>query len=248
MANFQVTITNPTTGLVDITDLNDVLTLVDHSNYDDAAPEAGHNQADFADLRKLKIVLPTGTTYLFSSLYPTDLSDITLAVPAGAALPMSTAYAYTTGDGKYVLTLYTIPTWGTGYAYLVATAPYVYYDVDGKYYKCLQNSTANIPSSSPTYWEAVTLDTLSAKYRLVQTITITSDAEEVWARLVYIANCVNLKIGCYGEELFRDEAWLDSVKLCQITATIPVLMKVDAWDEIESNINLSKQIAAKYGY
>ena len=248
MANFQVTITNPTTGLVDITDLNDVLTLVDHSNYDDASPEAGHNQADFADLRKLKIVLPTGTTYLFSSLYPADSSDITLAVPAGAVLPMSTAYSYTTGDGKYVLTLYTIPTWGVGYSYLVATAPYVYYAVDGKYYKCLQNSTGDAPSSSPTYWEEVTLDTLSSKYRLAQTITITSDMQEVWARLTYIANCVNNKIDCYWEDLFRDEAWIDAVKLCQIQESIPVLMKVDAWEEITTNINFSKVIAAKYGY
>lgn len=246
MANFQITITNPTTGLVDISDQNDVLTIVDHSNYDESSPEAGHNQADFDALRKLKIVLPTGTTYLFSSLYPADDSDITLAVPAGAVLPMSTAYAYTTGDGKYILTLYSLPTWGTGYSYLIATAPYVYYST--KFYKCLQDSDADQPDTSPTYWEEVTIDELTAKYRLVQNITITSDMAEVWARLVYIANCVNLKVGCRYEDLFKDEAWIDSARLCLMMEAIPVLMKVDAWVEVESDINLSKEIAAKYGY
>lgn len=246
MANFQITITNPTTGLVDITDLNDVLTLVDHSNYDDAAPEAGHNQADFDEFRKLRIVLPTGTTYAFSSLYPADGSDADLATPAGASLPMSTAYSYTTGDGKYVLTLYALPTWGIGYDYLISTAPYVTYD--GLFYKALRDTTADQPDVSASDWEAVTIDNISSKYRLVQTITITSDMQEVWARLTYIANCVNNKIDCYWEDLFRDEAWIDAVRLCQIQESIPVLMKVDAWEEITTNINFSKVIAAKYGY
>lgn len=246
--NFQISITNPTTGLIDISDQNDILTIVDHSNYDDGTPEAGHNQADFSDYRRLKIVLPSGTTYLLSSLYPVE-GDATLEVPSGETLPISTSYAYVTGDGTYVITLYTLPTWGSGYSYLVATAPYVYYDVDGKVYKCLQNSTNNIPSSSPTYWEEVTsVDSLSAKYLLSKTIVITSDMKEVWARLVYTANCVNAKIGCRFEDLIRDPAWVDSVKLCLIQDSIPVLMKVDAWDQILLNINASKVIAAKYGY
>ena len=246
MANFQITITNPTTGLVAITDQNDVLTIVDHSNYDDGSPEAGHNQADFDEFRKLKIVLPTGTTYAFSSFYPTDESDITLAVPAGAVLPMSTAYSYLTGDGKYVITLYALPTWGAGYDYLIATVPYVTYD--GLFYKALRDTTADQPDSSADDWVAVDIDDLSAKYQLEQNITITSDMSEVWARLVYIANCVNLKVGCRYEDLFRDEAWIDSARLCLMMEAIPVLMKVDAWDEVESDINFSKEIAAKYGY
>ena len=246
MANFQITITNPTTGLVDISDQNDVLTLVDHSNYDDGSPEAGHNQADFDAFRKLRIVLPTGTTYAFSSFYPADGSDISLAVPAGAVLPMSVAYSYLTGDGKYVLTLYALPTWDTSYSYLIATVPYVTYD--GLFYKALRDTAADQPDVSTDDWEAVTIDNISSKYRLVQTITITSDMSEVWARLVYISNCVNLKVGCRYEDLFRDEAWIDSARLCLMMEAIPVLMKVDAWVEVESDINFSKEIAAKYGY
>jgi len=246
MSAFQISITNPVTEAVDITDSNDVLTIVDHSNYDDAAPEAGHSQADFDAFRKMRITLPSGTEYLFSSYYP-DEGDITLAVPAGAVLPMSTEYAYTTGDGKYIIELFALPTWGGGYSYLVATTPYVVYLT--KVYKALQNSTDKNPVTETTYWEEVPdMDDVVAKYHLTQNITIISDAQEVWARLVYISNCVNNKIGCRWEQLFRDSMWIDSVRLCQIMESIPVLMKVDAWIEIESNINLSKILAAKYGY
>jgi hypothetical protein len=246
MANFQISITNPTTGLVDISDSNDVLTIVDHSNYDDASPEAGHNQADFDAFRKLRITLPTGTVYLFSSEYPTD-GDVTLAVPAGSALPMSTDYSYSTGDGKYVIELFALPTWGVGYAYLVGTTPYVVHL--GIIYKCLQDSTGNTPASSPTYWEVVTsIDSLPSKYQIEQNITVTSNMKELWARLVYMANCVNNKVGCSYEELFRDPMFIDAIRLCLCQDSIPVLMKVDAWTEIESNVNFSKEIEEKYGY
>jgi len=246
MANFQITITNPITLQVDITDQNDVLTIVDHSNYDDASPEAGHNQADFADLRRMKITLPTGTEYLLSSLYPLE-GDITLAVPAGAVLPMSTAYAYTTGDGKYIIELVVVPTWGTGYSYLFSTAPYVYYD--GVVYRCLQNSSANIPDEAPTYWEPqATVSTVSSKYKLTQNIVPISDMKEVWARLVFNVNCVNNKVGPRYEDLFRDPQFIDAVRLCLLMDSIPVLMKVDAWTEVAMNVNFAKEISAKYGY
>lgn len=246
MANFQISITNPTTLLADISDSNDVLTIVDHSNYDDASAEAGHDQADFDAFRKMRITLPTGTEYLLSSEYPTD-GDITLAVPNGSALPMSTAYAYTSGDGKYIIELFALPTWGVGYAYLVGTAPYVVHS--GIIYKCLQDSTGDTPASQPTYWEVVAdMDDLSSKYLLTQNITITSDMKEVWARLVYMANCVNNKVGCQYEELFNDPMYIDAVRLCLTQDSIPVLMKVDAWTEIESNVSFSKEITSKYGY
>lgn len=246
MAIFQITITNPTTALADITDSNDILTIVDHSNYDEGSPEAGHSQTDFDAFRKMRITLPSGTEYLFSSEYPTD-GDITLSVPNGSALPLSTAYSYTTGDGRYIIELFALPTWGAGYAYLVSTAPYVVHL--GIIYKCLQNSTGDTPAASAAYWEVVSdMDDLPAKYHVTKNVTITSDMAELWARLEYNANCVNNKIGCKWEELFSDPQWIDAVRLCLIQESIPVLMQVDAWTEVETNVDLSKQIASKYGY
>ena len=92
------------------------------------------------------------------------------------------------------------------------------------------------------------MDDLPAKYQLTKTVTITSDMAELWARLEYIANCVNNDIGCAWEQLFRDPYWIDAVRLCQAMSAIPILMNVDAWDEVNANINMSKEIAIKYGY
>jgi len=245
MANFQISITNPTTGLSDITDSNDILTIVDHSNYDEGSPEAGHSQTDFDAFRKLRITLPSGTTYLFSSEYPLD-GDITLAVPNGAILPMSTSYSYTTGDGKYIIELFALPTWGGGYSYEVSTAPYVVHL--GVIYKCLRDTVGDTPATSPEDWEVVSsMDSLTTKYQLTKNVTITSDMAETWARLVYNANCVNNKIGCKFEELLRDPQWVDAVRLCLAQEAVPVLMKVDAWTEVATNINFGKIITDKYG-
>ena len=245
MANFQISITNPTTALADVSDSNDVLTVVDHSNYDDAAAEAGHEQADFDAFRKMRITLPTGTVYLFSSEYPTD-GDISLDVPAGESLPLSTAYSYTTGDGRYLIELFALPTWGTGYSYLIATAPYVVHL--GIIYKCLRDTDADIPASSASDWEVVSdMDDLPAKYQLTKKVTISSDMAEAWARLTYNANCVNNDIGCKWETLFRDPQWIDAVRLCLAQESIPVLMQVSADTEVDTNINFGKTIIAKYG-
>ena len=247
--NFKVTITNPITEAVDISDSNGVLTIVDHSNYDDAAPEAGHSQSDFSDFRKMRFDLPSGTSYLFSSFYPTD-GDVILNTPAGETLPISTLYDYTTGDGIYKIYLYSLPTYNPTADYLLSTAPIVYYD--GSMWKLLQDATGQTPVEG-AYWteifgveEGPGILGLSSKYRLEQRFVITSEMKEVWARRIFNSNCINNKVGCRYEDLFRDPEWVDSVILCLIQEAIPVLMKVDAWVDVQTAINTTKNIAAKY--
>jgi hypothetical protein len=249
MAAFQVSITNPSTGLVDVTDQNDVLGIVDHSNYSDGT-EPGHAQANFSQFRMIKLELPTGTTYLFSSLYPTH-GDVALSVPNGSTLPLSTLYNYTSGDGKYVITLYALPTWSLTDPYQIAYAPYIWYN--NKIYKCLQNSFNNIPSSSPTYWEdkgAFDIDTidtiLPTKYKLIQNIILSSDMKEVWARRVYNSLIANGIVGPVYENLFNDPEYIDALTLDLGIKALPVLLRLEAWDEVENIVNVSKQIRSKY--
>lgn len=252
MANFQVSITNPSTGKVDITDSDDVLTIVDHSNYGDSSPEAGHSQSDFSDFRKLKIILPTGVEYLFSSFYSIGEGDADLIVPAGELLPLSTNYAYTSGDGIYWIYLYALPTYNATASYITDTNPYVYYN--GKIYKCIQNGSGNTPDSSPAYWEEIcdyndmdSMDSLlPSKYRLAQRITLTSDMKEVWARRLYNANCINLVPGKTFDDLKKNEEWMDAIKLLMIMDSIPIMMRVDDWVEVENLVNFAKQIKRKY--
>jgi len=246
MANFSASLINPTTGLVDITDKDSVLKIVDHSNYGESTPEAGHAKSDFAHFRKIKIILPSGTSYLFSSLYPAD-GNVILDVPASATLPIETQYSYNTGDGRYEVILYTLPTWNSSANYLVANNVYVYRNTNGKIYKLLQNSTNNIPESSPTYWAEVTnVDTLPTKYRVDQNVAVVSTMRNVWARRVYNANCVNHKVGCRYEELFNDEEFIDAVRLWLCMYASDVLLQLSDWEALEDVINFTKQIEAKY--
>lgn len=249
MANFQVSLTNPATGAVDITDSNDVLTIKDHSNYE--STEAGHTQSDFADFRLMKLVLPNGTVYWFSSLDSIEFEalvgvsfDSALAAPAGETLPMSTSYAYSTGDGQYWIYLYALPTYSSGAAYEVATNPYVYYS--GDVWKALQDSTGQTPSEG-VYWTQVTdVDDLPSKYRLAKRIVLYSDQKEVWARRVYNAVVRNNSVGVTAEQLLRDEEWLDAMKMYMNISAIPVLMKVDAWTEVDIITNFGKDMMNKY--
>lgn len=243
MADFQVTITNPTTSEVAITDSNDTLTIVDYSNYDDG-DEPGHDQSDFSDFRKLKIVLPNGDSYLFSSIGD---GDEDLEVPSEETLPISTSYAYSQGDGTYYVYLYVLPTWDAAAAYLLADTPYVYYNA--KMYKCLQNGTNKNPATETAYWSEVTaLSSLPSKYTLSQRITLTSDLKETLARRVYNAFSVlnNSIDDDRHEQLFRNQEMIDAQIMTLLIDAIPVLIAVDDWDSVDTAINLGKQFKAKY--
>jgi len=243
MANFQLSITNPVTTVIDVTDANDILTIVDHSNYDEAVPEAGHAQTDFSDFRKMKLILPNAAEYLFSSFYPAE-GDATLVVPSGNVLPLSTAYSYTTGDGQYWIYLYALPTYNAAAAYLIATAPIVYYN--DAMWKLLQNGTGQTPAEG-AYWTEVTdVDDLTAKYRIAQRVVLYSDQKEVWARRVYNAVVINNSLGVTVEQLFRDPEWVDAMKMYMNISAIPVLMKVDAWAMVDVITNFGKEMKGKY--
>lgn len=243
MANFQISITSPTTLQVDITDANDILTIVDHSNYDDASPEAGHSQTDFSDFRKMKLVLPNGNEYLLSSLYPAD-GDVTLAVPSGNTLPLSTSYSYTTGDGTYWIYLYAVPTYNAAANYLFSTTPTVYYD--GSLWRALQDSTGQTPAEGAFWTEVTDIDNLSSKYRLAQRVVLYSDQKETWARRVYNSVILNNGVGVTVDQLLRDPEWLDAMKMYFNISGIPVLMKVDAWTEVDIVTNFGKTMKGKY--
>jgi hypothetical protein len=248
MANFLISITDPVTTEAAVTDINDILTVTDYSNYGESVPEVGHNKSDFNAYRRLKITLPTGVEYLFSSRYPTE-GDVTLPVPSTETLPIATAYSYPSGDGRYILTLYALPTWGSGYAYVYSSGNpvYIWHTATAKVYKLLQNSTNNVPGSAPTYWQETTdVETLSSKYRLVQNVTLVSDMKECMARRVYDVNCINNIAGVREELLLRDPEFMDAIKLFLGIRAIPILMRVSAWTEIETIVNNSRLIKAKY--
>ena len=242
MASFATSLINPVTGVADISIASGIITIIDHSNYDDSSPEAGHARANFSSYYKMKITLPDLTEYLYSTL--SDGDAVIAAPSAGSAGDPHVHYTYLTGDGQYWVTIYTVPTYSAIAAYLIATTPYVYYGTT--IWRALQNSTGQTPAEN-AYWTAVTdIDLLPAKYRLAQRIVVYAEAKKCYARRIYNANAVNNLIGSNWEKLLRDPEFIDAIKLFVSINSIPVLMAADRWTEVDTNINLCKQIASKY--
>lgn len=242
MATFQASMTNPVSGIFDVTSSNNILTLVDHSNYGDISPEDGHAKSDFADFRKLRITLPDKTEYLFSSIGD---GDAVIPAPSETTLPIDTTYPYDTGDGQYIIDLYTLPTWNPSTAYTEYDPHCVYYD--GIMYKALRSSTYVTPLGSVSYWEAVSdINNLPLKYRVLKRIVVTSDMRELRDRLMYNANVVGRGIGAGWKEIIKDKEWIDALKLDMILNRIPILMDVKAWTEVDLMVAFSKEIALKH--
>jgi hypothetical protein len=242
MANFATSLINPVTGVADISISNGVISIIDRSNYDDSSPEAGHSRSNFSSFYKLKITLPDLTEYLYSTLG--DGEGIIAAPSTGSSGDPHVDYTYSTGDGQYWVTIYTVPTYSAIAAYLYSTTPYVYYG--STIWKALQNSTGVTPTEG-AYWTAITdIDLLPSKYRLAQRIVVYSEAKRCYARRIYNANVVNNKIGENWEKLLKDSEFIDAIRLFVSINSIPVLMAADRFTEVDVNINFCKQIASKY--
>jgi hypothetical protein len=238
MASFQLSLTDPITDLPDIVLASGVMSITDHSNYDESVPEAGHARSNFSDFYKMLITLPTAETVLYSSIGD---GDDTITTPDAGDPTVD--YTYLNGDGQYFITIYTLPTYDAAAAYYLPTAPYVY--SSGLIYKCLQSGTGQTPASSPTYWEIVTdIDLLPSKYRLEQRTVVYSDAKKFYARKVYTASVVNGKVGDNWEKVIRDPDVILAIEALIDINAIPVLLETSRFTEIDTVINHLKQLAS----
>ena len=237
MSDFQVSITDPITSEPDITIADNVITIEDNSNYADGT-EAGHDRSDFADFYKLILTFPSGDIYTYSSLGDGDES-----IDTPDAGDPDIAYTYDTGDGQYFVTIYVVPTYNASAAYLITKTPYVYYN--SKIWKLKQNATGQTPAEG-VYWTEVEETDLPSKYTLTQRFVITDDAMKGFARRVYNANCVNLKIGDNWETLFRDPEYIDAVRIYLGLAAIPIQLAGSLYDDIDNTLNMIRTLNAKY--
>jgi len=236
MADFALSLINPTTGVEDITVASDILSIVDHSNYDTNA-EAGHARSDFSDFFKILITLPDADSVLYSSIGDGD--EVVTTPSAGDP---EIDYPYSSGDGQYLITVYSVPTYNAAAPYLLETAPYVYYNTS--IWQLIQDATSQEPAENAYWTEVADIDLLPAKYRVAQKIAIYADEKKYWARKIYQANCVNNKIGDNWEKLLRDPDFIAAVELFIGINSIPVLMAIGRYDEVDITINRGKQICS----
>jgi len=234
MANFVVSLLD-SNGDVDITANGSTITIKDHSNYDEAVPEAGHAQTDFSLFRKVKIVNPDNTVYLYSSIGDGDEST---PVANGSSLPITTINTYSTGDGVYEAVLYTLPTWKTATAYSSST--YVYSST-GIIYKSLTSSNTAVLTDTNS-WSVVTdIDTISTKYRYYVKFAVDCDIKDCWAQAVLDANCDSENNGCRNDLCYNSH-FIKAARLDLVRESIDTLVGKGAWDEVTNAINFGKSL------
>lgn len=200
--------------------------------------EPGHLTSNFTDYRKVNITCPDATTYLFSSIGD---GDATTTPAATSTLPISDTYAYTTGDGVYVFTLYTVPTWDVLVPYLYVRNVCVYYG--GVLYELLKNDTGTTPGTDATVWAAITsIDDLPAKYRQNVYVAIICDITNCYRNHIITANTALNCTVCNNEIWMRNASVQKTFKLKMAIDAIPILMYQSMYEEATTTINLAKNI------
>lgn len=237
MASFVATM-NDTSGDFSATADGTIMTFKDYSNYD-TSTESGHLQANFSDFRKIKVTLPDGTTYLFSTLGDGNQSTVTgsLVTP-----PIQDVWSsYTGGDGIYEVRLYTVPTYSALATYTSVLNHHVY--SGGYIYKALKPVPIGTSVTDTTYWSVVSdLDLLPSKYRFYKKYGVICDSEICYAEKLYSALCSNENVGCNLEKIVLNREWLVANKLMLILEEVGNAIDDEDWVGAKNMINHAKSM------
>lgn len=234
MALFQVSILN-SDNEPDVVSDGSNITSIDHTGYD-TNTEDGHEQSMF-DFKKLIFVNPDATTYTFST---EGDGDELIASPKDSILPITTNYAYSTGDGVYYVKLMAVPTWQVDVVYNLTATHCVYYG--GALYKALSNSipVGTLPTNT-TYWELITEENLPSKYYLCQAFAVYCDTRSCFLDSIKDAYCAIDSAYC-GDDLCKNNYAMLSMKLWLLMEEIQILTDSNDYEKITEVINLAKNL------
>lgn len=231
---FQVSITD-TLGNNAVSAESQVVTLVDHSNYNTAA-ESGNAKANFSDYKKITLTSVYGSySYV---LFSKAGGDVLINAPsAEASIPITHTIPYTVDD-VYNVVLITVPTWDAGVAYTVAAHHHVYYNT--KLYVCIQNGTNKNPVTETAYWTVVTDATIHTKYRLSYTWKVDYDILDEYANQVRLANDATKPL--YRKDIFKDVNFQAASKLWCMIESMSVEAVLEVWDRVNDTITKAKEL------
>ena len=236
MAQFKASLRDGD-GVIDvnISEDNKTITIIEHSNYDDGAIEAGHARSFFTDFRKVTVSSPS-KNYIFSSI-GTDDPDVTIDTPSVGDSPYS--YPIDDVDGNYVVKLISVPTWDAGELY-DKNDDFVYYD--GEFYKAIQNGTNKQPDAEPNYWTLVAESKLGAKYNTQETVVIACGLEACWEDKVADAVCDIADGRCNTDEILNNKKFVDAMLLVMIRDLIPGRVNALDFAKTSCYLQLSNKI------
>lgn len=241
MAQFAASLRDGS-GNIDIslsTDGN-TLTITDNSNYDDGAPESGHERSKFTDYRFLIITRPDNTTFTMSTL---SGFDQTISAPStGAPNDVFTFTVSEPRDGVYQFELYTVPTWNNSDSYQ-ASDDAVWNTADDKLYKAIQNNTSSQPDLNPADWEEIEQSDLeSFKYYTTEKIVIIYDLNRCLEDRIDALVCDVEDLFCNDEKLLQFKEFADIQKLRVLRDGISIADSAQDFTRAAKLVNLAKQI------
>lgn len=100
------------------------------------------------------------------------------------------------------------------------------------------NTTPGVDSN----WVLIAATGLPEKYRVTESIIITDNSEDCWAKAVYQDCCTELSIGCNDESICEDEKFLNLIKMDLSLAMADVHVDNLQYDKANTLINYIKDI------
>lgn len=231
-----------TTSTLSITANGTAMSVADYSNYG-TSTEPGHLQINFNAFRVIKFTLPDGSTYTMSSINTGDQSIYPPYYNSQAlTLPITDIWQnYTSGDGVYSVSLYTVPTWNASVNYQVSLNHCVYYG--GKLYQALTNNTGSNPYTHPAVWEVITsYDSLPSKYTYTQKYAVVCDTKLCFISKMVAALCLSSEVGCNYEKLYLNRDYMIANKIHLILAEVDYLVEIQDWTSVKNALSYAKSV------
>lgn len=179
------------------------LTITDSSDYV-GNTESGHSKSDFSSFRRILIEHYKGTIINLSSIGDGDV----VITPAYLGINVFTQ-PVSTGDGRYNITLRTVPDWNssTPAQYQAADdcvfVPGTNLPTSGIFYRAIADNTTSDPATNPLDWEVIAEVDLPVKYNTELFIVLDCA----------LLTCINEKVDCAICKM--EDAFCDSNMLCQ---------------------------------
>lgn len=209
MADFQASLTDPTTGVVSLQESQcENLTFTDHSNYV-SSTEAGHLQADFDEYLRITVEHHDGSSYLFSAL-GTDTPDEVIDAPSAQSPPTNYSTSLFSDDGVYTVTLCAIPSHDGETTYSIDDT--VYDSDTGKIYRSLISSNNNSLTDTAS-WEVITESQVGDKYCVTERILVRCNSKCCKCDAIKKAACDIKDRSCSDEELCKNKCFQAASKL-----------------------------------
>ncbi len=246
MPNFLSSLIDPVSGLntLEMDSGCSVLSFTDQGNYD-TNTQAGHARANFSNYRRAVITTGDGSTYIMSSVAAADVDETIPTASTGTDL-INFTLRDSDIDGVYTVRLCNYPTWDNTLQY--PAGEIVFSTKTNELFVANTLTPITTPPDQASEWdlyEPVGDDELLTPYCTEQKIAVLCrNILECKEKLVHEAFCLVDSDFCNDDILCKNKKFLDSVKMLVLISAMNDSVNRQAWNEVESQMNLLKTICS----